>query len=64
MRICDKCKKEYGPIRHVVRNYYPNYGFPTDTEMDVCETCKMKFQKYITKCYNKFFFDDDQKETK
>ena len=60
MSVCDKCNKEYGPIRHIVRNYYPDCGFPHDTEMDVCESCKKKFEKYMTKCYNKFF-DEDKK---
>ena len=60
MLNCDKCGIELiGPIRRV-RNYYPEYGFPHDTEMLVCKKCNDKFIKYITKKYNNFF--DTKKE--
>jgi hypothetical protein len=53
---CKKCGKDLKAFSgYAIINYYPVYGFPHDTEKRVCEKCKEKFKKYITKHYNKFF---------
>lgn len=54
MTKCDRCGKEIKLCRRVM-NYYPPYGFPHDTERILCNDCKDKFDKYITRCYEKFF---------
>lgn len=55
MSKCDKCGKDVGSVVRVVRNEYPTTGFPHNTTKFLCEKCKAKFEKYITKCYENFF---------
>lgn len=55
MSKCDKCGKDIGAVVRVVRNEYPTTGFPHDTTKFLCEKCKVKFEEYITKCYENFF---------
>ena len=56
MGICDKCKEENR--LYFVKNYYTTEGVPRDTEMAVCKKCLEKFNKYMTKKYNDFFFKE------
>ena len=60
MTKCDKCGINLPDVVHRVRNYYPEYGFPHDTENTVCLKCKRKFEKYISKKYNDFFTPYDR----
>ncbi len=52
---CNRCGAELGDILHVVRNNYPTYGFPHDTEHRLCDKCRERFNTYMTKKYDAFF---------
>lgn len=57
MGRCNKCGKDL-VIHRCVMNYYPLRGFPHDTEKYLCDKCKDKFDKYMTKCFDKFFKEE------
>ena len=51
---CDRCGIRLDDFC-IVRNEYPIYGFPHDTAHLLCDKCRDKFNKYMTKKYDAFF---------